>query len=128
MPNRDIYPKDYADSLKGNEGKPYQPSNGTEGMIFEERYCQNCKRYEPPCMDIWGNALFLDIDHEKYPKELTYTADGQPTCTAFEQADRFYVRDNAIHDRETGRFMTGKPEIETVEDACDFLNSAIGQD
>jgi len=25
--------------------KPYLPSNGTEGMIFEERWCERCTRH-----------------------------------------------------------------------------------
>ncbi len=28
-------------------GKPYQPSNGTEGMYFTDKYCMNCLHCYP---------------------------------------------------------------------------------
>lgn len=60
--------------------RPYRPSNGTEGAIFEERWCQRCAREDvdkDDLCDIHGNALFGDP-----PTEWVYK-DGKPTCTAF---------------------------------------------
>ena len=65
-------------------GKPYRPSNGTEGMIFEERFCDHCAKSEcgSGCW-IYSAALVFDIDHSDYPKEWRYDQDGRPTCAAF---------------------------------------------
>ena len=60
---------------------PYRPSNGTEGMMFEEEFCNYC-RLEDGC-EIVGNAMFFEIGDIQYPKEWTHDAGGCPTCTAF---------------------------------------------
>lgn len=61
-------------------GKPYTPSNGTEGMRFEEEFCHHCIREDADgagCM-IFAAAFFGD-----QPPEWTHDAEGCPTCTAF---------------------------------------------
>ena len=63
--------------------KPYRPSNGTEGMIFEDRFCNGCRKQSKPCR-IWGNALLFEAGDKHYPKQLTYDDEGYPTCTAFD--------------------------------------------
>jgi hypothetical protein len=63
-------------------GKPYRPSNGTEGMIFEEMFCDHCTRFSAEC-EIFLSALLYAIDDDQYPKEWIFDADGRPTCTAF---------------------------------------------
>lgn len=125
MTKRAIFPAKYAEMLKDRAGEKYEPSNGTEGMIFEETFCHDCKRHDLPCREIWGNALFLTKDHANYPKELTYTAEGQPTCTAFEELPRFIVKGGILHDRLTLRYLEEVPAIESMGDAADFLNSII---
>ena len=88
MIDRRIFPDDLAASLKerGVCGKPYRPSNFTEGEIFRESYCTHCFRNEPEkgggC-DIAVETFWLAVDDPKYPKEWVYGDDGQPTCTAF---------------------------------------------
>jgi hypothetical protein len=90
--SRGIYPDDLADVMKDRVGKPYRPSNGTEGMFFDDAYCSHCKRdakwredenSADPC-PLLSNAFAYDIDELGYPAEWQYGADGQPTCTAFE--------------------------------------------
>lgn len=76
-----IYPKDLADQLKNEAGKPYRPSNGTEGDIFEHAYCIDCELY--PVCEIPDATMFYDEDDPEYPVQWQYGTDGQPTCTAF---------------------------------------------
>lgn len=65
----------------------YRPSNGTEGMGFEECFCMNCLHTDPnpegkkQC-EIWMRALMYDTGDPQYPLEWTYDALGHPTCTA----------------------------------------------
>jgi len=70
----------------GKAGTPCRPSNGTEGMMFEERLCQKCKKDqgEPGCQIIVMMMMF-GIADEQYPKEVVYSENGYPSCTAFEE-------------------------------------------
>lgn len=63
-------------------GKPYRPSNGTEGEMFQCHFCYQCK-HDDHC-HIALNAMCYRIDEPEYPKEWVFDADGRPTCTAFE--------------------------------------------
>jgi len=72
--------------------RPYRPSNGSEGLLFQHEFCDRCIQdraaragnYEDGC-PILAFALMLDIDDEGYPSE--WVADGVlgGRCTAFEQ-------------------------------------------
>ena len=75
-------------------GKPYRPSNGTEGMVFQYAYCDRCAKdakYRETedgadgCR-ILANALSYNIGDPEYPAEWTHDERGRPTCTAFEQS------------------------------------------
>lgn len=63
--------------------KLYRPANGTEGMIFESRFCDLCVRDIDQDCDIHNRALLHDDDEPEYPREWTYDSMGYPTCTAF---------------------------------------------
>jgi len=70
--------------------KPYRPSNGTEGDIFEYNFCDRCKKQtdqygEPDCR-IAFNAFWHEKSHPEYPTEWIVDDDGlsNPRCTAFE--------------------------------------------
>ncbi|MEE9573009.1 MAG: hypothetical protein V3W20_08180 [Candidatus Neomarinimicrobiota bacterium] len=68
------------------KGDKYQPSNGTEGMYFEEEHCLQCINCDPhPCGDkqcqIWCNALCYSINDPEYPEEWVYDDNDKPTCT-----------------------------------------------
>lgn len=80
-------------------GKPYTPSNGTEGRMFESKFCLRCRRDDwfretatkeygeqgdHDCK-IWHGALMGE-------QQVQWTHDWQgcPTCTAFEE----YNEDN----------------------------------
>ncbi len=66
------------------DGEKYMPSNGTEGMSFEEDHCLQCINCNPNPLGkkqckIWFNAL------NNWPnpiKEWVYK-NNEPTCTEF---------------------------------------------
>lgn len=70
-------------------GKPYRPSNGTEGDIFEEHFCNRCRRMriDPNAANQCGIYLRMgayEVDDKKYPKQVRYAPDGSgPECTSF---------------------------------------------
>lgn len=87
MPGK-LFDDDLARAIKESGSKHYRPSNGTEGMMFMERWCEQCSKcveteYGMDCTIITNSMLF-DADEEGYPPEWTYD-EGQPCCTAFEK-------------------------------------------
>lgn len=89
---RRIYHPDDAEQFYiKNAGKPYRPSNGTEGEIFHSAWCSDCTKdaatrtgdFMNGC-PIIANSMAYDRNHPSYPKEWVYGDDGQPKCTAFE--------------------------------------------
>ncbi len=63
--------------------KPYRPSNGSEGEMFERQFCDRCE-HQGPCM-IAANAFWHNIDDPLYPSEWIVDDDGlsNPRCTVF---------------------------------------------
>lgn len=83
--------------------KPYQPSNGTEGMMFFEEWCSNCSKDDTfrevdgklhcPILDA---AFIYKPGDPEYPKEWVWDpaalkrdgcltiGEGEARCTAFE--------------------------------------------
>lgn len=89
MSTQDLFPDSLADRLKARQGEPYRPSNGTEGEMFMDRWCHQCKRDADdanPC-ELPGLAMLFDLGDPDYPKEWQYSPDGQPKCTAFERRE-----------------------------------------
>jgi hypothetical protein len=72
-------------------GKPYQPSNGTEGMMFMERWCDNCKHQGSEDAEDWCMIMLRTMAHNpkdaEYPVEWRIGSDHQPECTAFEEEE-----------------------------------------
>jgi hypothetical protein len=75
-------------------GKPYRPGSGTEGMAFDEVWCDQCARDEEFRKDwdnadpaigcrILANTFVYDIGDPNYPKEWVHDKNGRPCCTAF---------------------------------------------
>lgn len=71
-------------------GESYRPSNGTEGMMFEDKFCCNCihEKYchtgvhgDKTC-EIQLRAFMFDQRDKEYPKEWVYDDNDKPTCTA----------------------------------------------
>ena len=69
--------------------EPYRPSNGTEGEIFRQKWCDRCEkdRYESKPCDILTRTMGYDAGDPKYPKEWTVTPGtgwpGDASCSAF---------------------------------------------
>ena len=69
------------------EKKLYQPSNGTEGMWFTDKYCMNCQNCDPnpegekQC-GILAASMGFSIDEDGYPSEWIYDDAGEPCCTS----------------------------------------------
>ena len=77
-----MFTKDLAEKFKDKVGQRYRPSNGDEGIIFFNEFCDVCIKYDS-CRII-GRTMVLDDDDPNYPTEWQYGEDGQPTCTAFD--------------------------------------------
>jgi len=66
----------------------YRPSNGTEGMIFLDKFCDHCMHDDPDneiYCEIIEKTMMFDVDDKGYPTEWRYGEDGQPICTKFKQ-------------------------------------------
>lgn len=70
--------------------RKYQPSNGTEGMEFIAKFCDNCIHDHVPSekyCEIVTMTMCLDVNDENYPIEWTYDDEDKPTCTKFYKWD-----------------------------------------
>ena len=89
-----LYPEDLAIHYRGTN-KPYRPSNGTEGMMFEELWCDTCakdllwRQTQDGSLGctIHSAALCFDPGDDEYPSEWTHDAEGQPCCTQYTRED-----------------------------------------
>jgi hypothetical protein len=83
-----------SDAAPDRASEPYRPGSGTEGMGFDEMWCNHCARdaaYRDGGPDadpalgcqILADTFAYEITHPKYPKEWIYGRDGRPCCTAF---------------------------------------------
>lgn len=91
-----IYGDQRAEFAAEQSGKPYQPCNGTEGVVFTDAWCGGCARDkamsegkpieecddDEKC-DIIALSMAYRITDSQYPKEWVFAHDGQPSCTAF---------------------------------------------
>jgi hypothetical protein len=80
-----MYTDEMAKELKKSAGKKWRPSNGTEGIMFKEKFCYRCIKDddpENPCLII-GRSMAFNVDEPEYPKEWQIGPDGQPICTEF---------------------------------------------
>ena len=74
-------------------GKPYTPSNGTEGMYFTSVFCDNCFYQHPdPENERQCREVLLESLIGNQPTEWIYDSQGKPTCTKFKYWD--WGRDN----------------------------------
>ena len=70
------------------EIKKYQPSNGTEGDYFTDKFCMQCMNCNPDpegkkqC-DILMSAFAYSITDPEYPTEWQYNDKDEPCCTAW---------------------------------------------
>ncbi len=84
-----------------DETRPYRPSNGSEGMSFEARFCGTCSKwdstetpegYEVGCMIQFAASVFSVSDgvgHDAYPEEWVTGGELGPRCTAYAQRNGY---------------------------------------
>ena len=74
--------------FKEYAGKPFMPSNGTEGMIFYEAFCDNCifNHPDPDNEKQCDDVLMISMIGEQ-PKEWIFNSEGYPTCTKWKKWD-----------------------------------------
>lgn len=83
----------YAGDWSKSAGKPYRPSNGTEGDMFIGMWCRGCERDRAfreergDSCPIVAMTFCVNTDDPDYPKEWRYDAVGVPECTAWEPVD-----------------------------------------
>lgn len=81
---RSIYPDG---AYEAKAGKPYRPSNGTEGDLFVNAWCTDCYRFDaedgPLDCPVFEGMFCHEIGEEGYPEELVWADNGQPLCKAF---------------------------------------------
>ena len=87
MKGKELFTKDHAERLKECAGKSYRPSNGTEGAMFQDMFCQLCTKDNLDDEGLGGCEIILrsmgyGTEDKGYPKEWIYDKDGQPICTA----------------------------------------------
>lgn len=76
-------------------GKPFYPSNGTEGMMFTEEFCECClhekfthtQRHGDEQCEIFSLTMFHDPRDKEYPKEWIFNELGWPVCTSWAKWD-----------------------------------------
>jgi hypothetical protein len=61
----------------------YRPSNGTEGMMFMEDFCDQCAD-GGECKTAM-RAMIYDLEDKEYPEEWQYDEHGEPVCTEFKK-------------------------------------------
>ena len=94
MAETDLFADDFAEVMKKHAGKPYRPSNGTEGVMFQERFCDRCAKddYDHETgggilCPIIGDTMCFDVTDSEYPKAWVINERGQPICTEFEAVE-----------------------------------------
>ena len=80
--------------IKEKAGQPYQPSNGMEGMMFMEQFCDDCE-YLANCAIIPLSMIFR-IGDKNYPKEWIHNDKGEPICTRFKKIKRKEAHGNTV--------------------------------
>ena len=100
------------------DGKPYQPSNGSEGQDFTESWCNQCEREREyresegedweKCCPILGASMANSVGDDDYPKEWIYK-DGKPVCTAFVTEGR---ETHPIDDKTLPMFPEKEADVE----------------
>jgi hypothetical protein len=69
------------------QGDKYRPSNGTEGMMFMDDFCNCCEmdNGRDICCRIMMLTMVYDLNDPEYPPEWQYDENGEPVCTAFKK-------------------------------------------
>lgn len=84
----------YAGDWSKSAGRPYRPSNGTEGEIFESMWCDHCERDRAFREDmtkadgcpILADVQIMEVGDPEYPKQWRRDENGVPECSGFVEA------------------------------------------
>jgi hypothetical protein len=76
-----LYPADWAARM--TPGAPYRPSNGTDGELFVQAWCNSCSRWDEGRCEIALDAMAFRTGDADYPAEWVYDGRGQPSCSAW---------------------------------------------
>lgn len=57
--------------------RPYRPSNGTEGDLFEAKWCGTCARNKVAGCAIRPASVCCGVEDERYPEEWVEDANDQ---------------------------------------------------
>lgn len=75
--------------IKEMAGKVYEPSNGSEGAMFQAEYCAHCV-YDAsfsPCPLVFASMAFPQ-DNAFYPSQYwVHDEEGRPKCEMFTRED-----------------------------------------
>lgn len=61
--------------------KKYRPSNGSEGVDFTLKFCDNCIYDGNYGCPIIVASMLYEVEDKEYPNQLVYNPD--PTCLMF---------------------------------------------
>lgn len=71
-------------------GKPFRPSSGTEGDVFQSLYCNRCAKdwiSAPGSVanycGLVADSMRFEVDDPQYPAAWVHNADGSPCCMEF---------------------------------------------
>ncbi len=82
--------------------RPYRPSNGTEGQMFEDRWCSRCTGFRGGRCSILFRASIHDVGEPEYPRQWVMTPDGH-RCTSFEDRASVPVKPRNRHKPQAGK-------------------------
>lgn len=94
----------------------YRPSNGTEGDVFQGRFCERCTKAET--CDIPARSMAFDVTDAEYPREWVRDKAGNGTCTAFERVPVTSLPENKF--AQFAKALKERAEIRTWDDLEDF--------
>lgn len=93
-------------------GDPYMPSNGTEGMWFTDKFCDQCIHQHPnPDKSPRCDDILIESLVGNQPKEWIYDSNGDPYCTKFQKWDWGFGDDDDWNE-------PGPPEPEDPDQLC----------
>ena len=78
-----MWPQSSAEMMKKHAGKPWRPSNGTEGMIFMDNVCAACRIGAGNCIII-PEIMAHSLDSENYPDAWYIGECGYPQCKSYD--------------------------------------------
>lgn len=68
--------------------KPYRPTNGFEGVDFQNEWCMTCRHYHVQAgCPILNASMMYETDEPGYPNQWIYGKDGRPECVGYSKEE-----------------------------------------